>query len=463
MGMNELEIQTLNMTNLASVVGKYVDIPLQLLRAELKKYILPRLDFLGGINRKGQRFFIAEDGYVEPEWKDMVSIHYINTSYHTNGRVIRVHVFRANEISKESYAGCFTLRMINEVRIMLSFIYPNWSIVNWDGNHLNVMSYLKTVHISGREISFYTYPLFVQDNITVTCAQACLISMSRYLHHKYDYNPIRLLDINEAFHSEKTKLFPSPGLGPKQMLEILNHYRVSVGYSVYKGDDDKFRECIDYSLESGLPVILGVALEADNQREVRHVIQMIGHVQNMEERTYVIYDDSGCYIKCQENESGFVAAVTWKELKKVIKPKKSFIIYPIHDRVYILYDNFKQNFLDMINRVEFYKRLQEQGICDFNAARILLADNRDVKSFLNRQMNEDAEFQNRNSLDEVVRLLERDSPHYLWYCEVKLKDAYMIFLADPTYSRFTTRNIFLNDFSIIVTQQLSLLNYGEEK
>ncbi len=451
-----MELQTLNMTNLAKTVGKYVDIKPKRIRAELKEYILPRLDFLGGIHRRTQRYFVIEEGYVEPEWKDMVSIHYINTSYQTQGRVMRVHVFRAKEMSEKSYAGCFTLRMINEVRLMLSFIYPNWSIVNCDNKRLNVMSYLKTVNVSGHEFAFYTYPLFVQDNITVTCAQACLISMSRYLHYKYDYNSIRLLEINEAFHSEKTKLFPSPGLGPKQMLEILNSYNISVGYMVYK-EGCKFKEYMDYTLESGLPVIIGVTLESEENREVRHVIQVIGHVRDMKERTYVIYDDSGCYIRSQDGEGGFVTAVTWDELKKVIKERKSFIIYPIHERVYILYDSFQQILKNMVNEVAVYKELWNQGICNFDSARILLADNRDVKKFLKKAVN-GAELYLKDFGDEIEKLMERDMPHYLWYCEVPIEDAYLIFLADPTYSRVTTRNIFLNSFPIVTKEQLSLLS-----
>lgn len=457
-----MELQTLNMTNLAKTVGKYVDVSQKQIRTELKRYILPRLDFLGGIHRKTQRYFVMEEGYVETEWKDMIGIHYINTSYQVQGRVMRVHVFRTNEATEENYAGFFTLRIINEVRIMLSFIYPNWEIVNYGEHRLNVMSYLKKVHISGSEFSFYTYPLFVQDNITVTCAQACLISMSRYLHCKYDYSSIRLLNINEAFHSEKTKLFPSPGLGPKQMLEVLNHYNISVGYIVYKNNDDRFKAYIDYTLESGLPIVLGVALETETQKDVRHVIQIIGHVEGVEERTYVIYDDSGCYIKCQEGEGGFVAAVTWNELKGVIKEKKSFIIYPIHDRVYLLYDNFKQIFLNMVNNVSIYKQLQEKGICNFDSPRILLADNRDIKKFLQKMMQEDIEFEKLNSKEEIEKLLQCDMPHYLWYCEIALEERYLIFLADPTYSKFTTRNIFLNSVPIVAKEQLGLLNYGDD-
>ena len=251
-------------------------------------------------------------------------------------------------------------------------------------------------------------------------------------------------------------MFPSPGLGPKQMLEILNSYHISVGYMVYK-EGCKFKEYMDYTLESGLPVIIGVTLEAEGNKEVRHVIQVIGHVKDTEERTYVIYDDSGCYIRSQDGEGGFVTAVTWNELKKVIKERKSFIIYPIHERVYILYDSFQQILKSMMNEVAEYKNLWIQRLFNFDCVRILLADNRDVKKFLKKVVNGEEPYV-QSLKDEMEKLMERDMPHYLWYCEVPIEDVFFIFLADPTYSRVTTRNIFLNSFPIVTKEQLSLLS-----
>ncbi len=153
-------------------------------------------------------------------------------------------------------------------------------------------------------------------------------------------------------------------------------------------------------------------------------------------------------------------AVTWDELKKVIKERKSFIIYPIHERVYILYDSFKQILNNMVNKVPVYQELWSHGVCDFDSARVLLADNRDVKKFLKKVINvEEPYLQNfKDEIEDgIEKLMRQDMPHYLWYCEVPIEDAYLIFLADPTYSRVTTRNIFLNSFPIITKEQLSLL------
>lgn len=126
-------LQKFNRTNLFNTIRSMVDIDNSILRNDLKQYIWPRLDFLHG-RRRDERYFLFEEDYVETEWKDMISVHYINTSYHFKNTVMRVHVFLNNEISNSSYGGFFTLRRINEVQIMLSFIYPNWSNVVYDNN-----------------------------------------------------------------------------------------------------------------------------------------------------------------------------------------------------------------------------------------------------------------------------------------------------------------------------------------
>jgi len=77
----------------------------------------------------------------------MLSVHYINTSYEVKNTVIWVHVFLGKEISQQAFGSFFTLRKIDEPGIMLSYIYPNWSVLYSNGSLLNVMTYKKKVHI----------------------------------------------------------------------------------------------------------------------------------------------------------------------------------------------------------------------------------------------------------------------------------------------------------------------------
>ncbi len=447
------ETEEFNLTNLTQAIRKVVSIPYRDLQQELKKYVFPRLDFMAG-DEKSPLFFMFEEHYVETEWKDMISTHYINTSYEVQNTVMRIHLFMGEERNKDSYRGCFTMRTINETQIMLSYIYPNWKYIEYHGKAVNVMTYKKKVHINGREIVFYTYPLFVQDNVVVACAQACLISMSKYLHSQYDYSKIRIGNINNSYHSNKTKIFPSQGLLPTQMLEILYYHNISSGYQVYKNNPEEFKEYIDYCVESALPVLVGLYI-SDKDKVERHVIQIIGHTNALDGKVYVLYDDSGYYLK-HLKMNGFVGCISWETLCKDLEEKKSFIIYPIHEKVYILYDNFKKHMNDMLHQLNMSAVMGDKE--EDKNKRTLLIDNREVKRFLYENMADD-ETCIQDVREEAKRLLQIDMPHYLWCCEYETTMGNMLFIANPTYNRRTTKNIFLNKVPLICRNHIGLLKY----
>ncbi|MDE6386778.1 MAG: hypothetical protein K2L82_03090 [Lachnospiraceae bacterium] len=440
------------------------------LREEIDKVIFPRLDFMVG-SEENAFSFLFEARYVETEWKDMVGMHYINTSYEVENTVMRIHLFKKKKVSEKHYRGCFTMRTINEARIMLSYIYPNWKYVAYHGSALNVMTYQKKVHLYGKEITFCTYPLFAQDNTVVACAQACLVSMSKYLHSQYDYAKIQIRNINDSYHSNKTKVYPSSGLLSTQMLEILSSYNIPCGYQVYH-EQEEFKEYIDYCIESAIPVLVGIHVQEENvntsakgkgrkniceNKIGRHVVQIIGHSDVNIEKRYVVYDDSGYYLR-HLGEEGFVRCVPWETLRDSLQRDKSFIIYPIHEKVYILYDNFKKHVDDMLCR---YRRdgVTTDGIVE-REGRALLVDNRVVKQFLREQM-VDAHEINVNVQEEARRILGMDMPHYLWCYEYYTPMGKALFIADPTYIRSTTKSIFLNKEPLISRGQISLLRYDD--
>lgn len=450
-----------NRTNLVNAIYRVIQVEKKRLSREVKEYIWPRLDFLHGRRNTETRYFIFEEDYVETEWKDMISIHYINTSYQVQSTVMRIHIFLGDEITDTNYAGFFTLRKIDEPRLMLSYIYPNWSIVFYNSRPLYVMTYKKTVHISGKELTFSTYPLFVQDNITVACAQASMVSMTQYLHHKFDYKKVRIRELGNAFMTGKTKLFPSAGLLPTQMIEIFNYYEISIGYKVFsvnggqeEAEYEKYRQYIDYSVESGIPVILGITIN-ENSVQKRHILQIIGHT-SQERKTYVVYDDSGYFLKNALGISGFVTGVNWKELKPYIKERNSFIIYPIHEKVYLLLEDFKNIFLQMYNKISNLKELEDHHLSYLDEARYFLSDNRDVKAFLEQRIL--GEQENATELEKEIRgLLNRNMTHFVWCAEVPIQDGFFLFFADPTYGKLTTKNIFYNTIPIFSQTQFGIL------
>lgn len=448
-----------NRTNLVNAIYRVTQVEKQRLRREVKEYIWPRLDFMHGRGNKDARYFVFEEEYVETEWKDMISIHYINTSYQVKSTVMRIHIFMGNKIAKQTYVGFFTLRKIDEPRLMLSYIYPNWSNIYYKGKPLYVMTYQKTVHIAGKSLTFLTYPLFVQDNITVACAQASMISMTQYLHHKFDYKKVRIRELGNAFMTGKTKLYPSAGLLPTQMIEIFNFYEISIGYKVFSAKNneeeeyEKYRQYIECSVESGVPVILGITLnEAGIQK--RHILQIIGHT-TQERKTYVVYDDSGYFLKKALGISGFVEVVNWEKLKPYIKERNSFIIYPIHEKVYLLLDDLKNIFTEMYNRVGDLKGLEDIRYSSLKETRYFLADNRDVKSFLEQYI---IEQNNSTEIEkEIGELLDKNMTHFVWCAEVPVENGFFLFFADPTYGKLTTKNIFYNKIPIFTNKQFGIL------
>lgn len=460
-----------NRTNLVDEISKTIPISRSVLRKEVKEFLWPRLDFLHGKSSRSIIYYIFEESYIETEWKDMISIHYINTSYKVQNSVMRVHLFLEPELTSDSYMGFFTLRKIDEARIMLSYIFPDWSKLYYKGQRLCVMSYKKTVHIMGRELSFNTYPLFVQDNITVACSQVNMISMTLYLHEKFDYRRIRISKLNDSFSLGKTKLFPTSGLTPTQMIEIFNVYNISLGHYALPAsvdEDSTFEKChnyIDYTVESGIPVILGMQIKDENEKGQRHVIQIIGHTQQ-NRNEYVIYDDSGYFLRNVLEEDGFVSAIEWNTLKHYMSLGKSFILYPIHEKVYLMYDNFKESFEHLLKNTMSLAGLEEKGYLNKKNIRFLLADNGDVKCFLREKVLpkiKDRDLQKeeyRLQKKEIENMLMIDMPHYVWLCELPITDGYFLFVADSTYGRFTTKNIFFNLLPIYTDEQFGLLNYS---
>lgn len=466
MGINDVELQKFNRTNLFKAIKQVINIDDKILRKDIKQYIWPRLDFMHG-RRQEERFFLFEEDYVETEWKDMISVHYINTSYHVQNTVMRVHIFLNSKISNQSYCGFFTLRKIDEARIMLSFIYPDWEKLNYGGSSLYVMTYAKKVHIQGLELLIHTYPLFVQDNITVACAQADIISMTKYLHHKFDSNMLRIKNLESAYSVKKTKMFPTTGLNPVQMLEVFASCNIPVNYlAINKQDNaeneeyaDLYRNYLDYSIESAIPVLLGCMVQDEDGNSSRHVVQIIGHTKQDREK-YVVYDDSGCLIRAATKRDGFVSVMKWELLSEHLSNQSSFLIYPIHEKVYLPYDNMREMLKLKFKRASQLREMEQDQISFSDRTRYLLADNRTIKTFLREKLSDSTLF--AYEIEQIERVLRTNMAHYVWYCEVPLKDqgGFLLFIADPTYGKDTTKDMFYCE-ALYSENRLSLLSYNE--
>ncbi len=471
-----VEMTSNNIYNVISCVVDFFNMDKETACAQIEKYIISRLRFFETNNVNKTVFFVSENEYVETEWKDMVSMHYINTTYKFKNTVMRFHLFSDEQACQESYLGFFTLRSVDEIRIMLSMIYPNWTNIRME-NLLYVMTYKKVVHFFGKIFIMNTYPLFVQDMVVAKCAHAAILSATKYLNEKHRLKKVKLTDIINSYTYSRVKVFPATGLSCQQMLEVFDRNNIPITCDELSWDSDyestdelnilenlkeKFRPTIDSWIESAIPVILGISFKKNKTDPdyVHHVVQIIGHTSG-KSRDYVIYDDSGVLGEILLGHRDFVFILSWKQIQEVMK-YGDYVIYPQYEKVYMGYDDIKKYLCDYqseLNTNEDFKTkfLKLGQLPSFERARCLIADNVDIKNFLYRQKEKTKllkEYVN-NTIDAII---SRNLPHYLWYCEIELSDQMLlVFLANPTYNTQTTKNIFINKEHLIFNENMGLL------
>lgn len=433
---------------------------------QIKKYILPKLMIFKGKNQKKTIYFLEESEYVETEWKDMVSMHYVNTSYKLKNTVIRCHVFSRKQFNSKCYLGFFTLRPIDEIKVMVSFVYPNWNNI-CVSNEFNtyIMTYNKKVHIRGKIFNIRTYPVFCQDSVVTSCAHASIISMSKYLRVKSGISKLRLIDINNSYVFERSKVYPTNGLGFRQMLEIFSKNNWHVTYDtilshkkVKEGEHYKIiHENVDVNIESALPVLLYVTFtEKKTGEKIHHILQIIGHTSE-ETKRYIIYDDSGVFSNEIEGCRNFCILLSWNEIIKNLFSEGGFVVYPQYEKVYMMYSDIKERIEPILLKNNEDNEASEERIKNIyqklslspEDSRYLLVDNVVVKSFLK---------DNISDYESIRHIIEKNQSHYLWYCETKVDEVYLVFLADSTYNVQTTKNIFINQKALVLPKPMSLLS-----
>ena len=302
--------------------------------------------------------------------------------------------------------------------------------------------------------------MFVQDNAAVKCAEASMISMTQYLHAKYDYNKIRILNLSKSYFSGKTKLFPSRGLTAKQMMEVFNYYNIPMEFRTCHGKPEEFQEHIDFCLESAIPVLLGMRIQDEQGHINKHVVQIMGHTFSAgnDEKRYIVYDDSGCFIRSlgKNGRNGFVEEICWKDIREKIA-ENSFLMYPMHERVYISYEDINVMFNDLEKRMKVKEVLERAGK-KIIKRRIFVVDNTILKDFLKNKIQLDDTIGDIAHMEkEIDDISCKSLPHYLWYCEFQAEDCNLIFFADPTYNNKTTKDIIVNHTPIISKNVLGLL------
>ena len=276
-------------------------------RQDFDKYITCRF----GSIFADAKYVVIEQSYVETEWKDMISLHYINTTYAAKllPRTIRIHFFTAPKLADDECLGFITLRPIEEIQIALSYIFVNLDMLKKtfeadEGEHIKCkfVGYAKRIHCLGGELSIKTYPLLTQDTIVTCCADVNIVTLSRFLAHKLGGKKLEIRDIckddyNVVFPRQITadrfiKLCSKMHIPFKTRHIYANALDNTIAESdkVDHSSTSPFRSqkeitrYIDTYLDSDLPVVIFVR---------GHVIQIIGYKCVNGSKEYLVLDDSG--------------------------------------------------------------------------------------------------------------------------------------------------------------------------
>lgn len=425
---------------------------------------------------QAEDFFFEKD-YVETEWKDMVSLHYVNTVYKCDNRVARIHFFTKEccendknlensviiDCSEKDYLGYITIRPISEPMIILSFICPNFDVYSHFSDAL-ILNYEKKVHINHKEFKIHTFPHFSQDGIAAVCVNADLIMMTNYLHEKYNYRKLRLVDIN----SDDKWLYPNDGFSTNEILNVAIKNRIPLRI-LQKRPDTK--EMIKSYVLSGLPILL-----TSNNNE--HIIIVVGIDFKENDYKFIIYDDSGAFfsfkkemddgnkfevIEDENKKYHFANSVEWSKIEYWLSSEddsndinKDCIIIPLYERVVLSYDEVKEMYREYLNTLfgttiknddkfeEFFNSVSE-NIRIYNAS--------NFKNFINDNISYVAD---EGSEIELRSFLKDYSEHFVWVCYGSYKDYNFLLLFNPT--TYVLSKSFLPYISFLKSDFIDKLN-----
>lgn len=437
-----------------------------------KNSILDRISIIYELTK----YVIIEENYVEPEWKEMISRHYIHSAYSRSLKqgVLRVHFLCEDEFIEENYLGFITIRPITEMAIALSFIYVNWKHSFFNNGTSYVMTYKKDIHYLGKHLRIETYPFFAQDTIVTCCADANVVMLTKYYSNKFRSAFTGRAASTFIKTSKKHQLPKKVNAALLQgiLTEVGIPFRIKRFQDVKNYDDkqwDRVQKYIDVYIESAIPVILGID---------GHVVQLIGHMEfedDMEKR-YIVYDDSGylehmCLKEGEQAKRKFSYLLSMNEIRKYYEKKEAdedrfFILMPEHERVYIDFERYQIYLLlrikqyanvDLDKKSIYSKLFNGEKIKEEVTFRNMLVDNSCLKKFLIQQRSEGQD-------KYIENLLSKELPHFLWYTEMGLNSDKICTCADPTmyYDTRDIEKLFLDEkpIGILGEKYLSLLTRG---
>ncbi len=307
------------------------------------------IDILGYIKEHLQaKTIIVEEGYIDKDYSNELSNLYSKTFSSRYGYCKRLHIFKEPCEDLDDFITKFNSNGLN----YLGFIVKRPLAVGKVGrtilspvdipNCFYLCAIKRDVHLLGKTLVAKGTPYIEQDSMVMTCAQASIWIISKYMDYTHGikrYLPFEITDSATSFFPHAGRAVPSDGLTLEQMTIALSNidcfplfrYRPREGHY-----DDKESFLTELSvwkpveqiypyIESAIPVLI-------NSRN--HVYTIVGHKMHNDYRNI----DLDYIIKSLEKEEKKIRREKPGYDHTAILPTSVFLdAFIVHDDQYGMY------------------------------------------------------------------------------------------------------------------------------
>jgi hypothetical protein len=246
--------------------------------------------------------FMQEENYVDRVYRDSYYFYFAGKHFCYSRFCKRIFLF-ANTFAKpildmdsdeleKDFVGSIVIRPLPKRSVGRTLLNPKY-FIGEQRCFIRMADY--NLIAFGKKVAVSAFPYSMQDGETATCAEVTILNLLDYYSRSYpEYHYLLPSDINRiAKENGYERSLPTHGL----KYEMISKAFCESGfypklYSSKKMPKDKFRRILYYYVESGIPLSLGVSVEAQNM----HSIIVIGHgklnveEQRLQRNLYASYD-----------------------------------------------------------------------------------------------------------------------------------------------------------------------------
>lgn len=235
------------------------------------------------LNKLEQCTVVLEKYYVDRVYRDSYYFHYSGKHFDYGRYCKRISLFDGElqgeffdmeaAILEKSFIGSIVIRPISGREIGRTLLNPKYFFDN-DSGYIRLVDYDITVY--GKRLHVKAFPYSMQDGETTSCAEITILNLLDYFSQKYsEYHYLLPSSISKiAEQSSYERRIPTVGLS----YELISKIFCEAGfyprlYATKKMEKSKFQHILQYYIESGIPIALG--LKANET--AKHSVVVVGY------------------------------------------------------------------------------------------------------------------------------------------------------------------------------------------